>query len=476
MEEHTPSSDAYGFSGGSSGGSFQVDATDPANEPINSNATAETGTSLLPYQVHENPESHTENNSGSAPRSDVQLESATRMSAEAFHNPIQPEGSSTELAMSSEISPSLPGTSRADDNAYAMASRAPLRSISSNPGPPDHLLPFRPPLPYPLPPLEGGSSSEANPYIPSSAPRRVPGAPVLYSPERMIQAWIVRQQLIVGIRPENLQPVATPRSLQHRTPPWIMLSANGAQIMRLEPARFRGTMLPMPSYPWIRRSVPPESHITPLQDTPTAPVSSNEPDTSQLPATLSSPVASNPPAAPPSAATPDSAATLSPGEGGPPLGASLGNPDESAAQGTVQDQTSDPRVTAFLQPLRLHNADDSNEPGPVPPPSPASNSGNPLDDPSASLVESEITGPRMNDLVQALRLMNPDDSDSMASEREASSTSSSESEDDGENPNVSAPGTPHANGAVPLAITWPGDEDDEDPDEQPAPGRFPIDG
>lgn len=129
-----------------------------------------------------------------------------------------------------------------------------------------------PPMPAPQP---RRYTEFGNPYRLPFDPAPFPEGAIPYGPERILQAWLIRQQLIAGIRPENLQPMSQPRGRQHRTPPYIVLNESGAHIIRIEPARFEGTMLPLPALPWLPRRA--------NNNAPTAPVSSNTPDASDLP-------------------------------------------------------------------------------------------------------------------------------------------------------------------------------------------------
>ncbi|KAJ5602541.1 hypothetical protein N7537_005497 [Penicillium hordei] len=181
----------------------------------------------------------------------------------------------------------------------------------------DHAHHHRPPSPYPAV-TRGESSAAPNPMpppaIPAPEPRgytdwgnpyRFPFDPAPfpenatpYAPERIIQAWLIRQQLIAGVRPEDIEPMSVPRGRRHRTPPYMILNESGAHIIRIEPASFEGVMLPLPVLPWLPRR--------PSSNAPTASVSSNAPDASGLPtgpniatapnpaSTLNLSVASNP--------------------------------------------------------------------------------------------------------------------------------------------------------------------------------------
>ncbi|KAJ5775177.1 uncharacterized protein N7511_000188 [Penicillium nucicola] len=75
---------------------------------------------------------------------------------------------------------------------------------------------------------------------------------VPYSTERMFEAWLIRQQLLVGIPIDQLQPMTNPTpDSTFRTPPWIIITPDGAYIRAVPPARFRGVMQPMPRVPWL---------------------------------------------------------------------------------------------------------------------------------------------------------------------------------------------------------------------------------
>ncbi|KGO77340.1 hypothetical protein PITC_055250 [Penicillium italicum] len=206
----------------------------------------------------------------------------------------------------------------------------------------------RPPSPYP-PTARDQSSAVPNPEgthpMPAPQPQRYtdwgnpyrfpfdpapfPEGATPYAPERILQAWLIRQQLIAGIRPENIQPMAVPRGRQHRTPPYIVLNESGAHIIRIEPATFEGAMLPLPTLPWLPRRVNPSA--------PTAPVSSNMPDA------LGSSTAPNITTAPNTVTAPSSASSLN-SSVTPNLSATTNPPVSShlPAVATLQDALTPP--------------------------------------------------------------------------------------------------------------------------------------
>ncbi|KGO43411.1 hypothetical protein PEX1_015780 [Penicillium expansum] len=162
---------------------------------------------------------------------------------------------------------------------------------------PDHLMGHsphhRPPSPYPAVAQDQYSAvpiPEGTPPMPAPQPQRYtdwgnpyrfpfdptpfPEGATPYAPERIIQAWLIRQQLIAGVQPDDIQPIAAPRGRRHRTPPYIVLNDSGAHIVRIEPATFEGAMLPLPTLPWLPRRANPNP--------PTAPVSSDTSDASGL--------------------------------------------------------------------------------------------------------------------------------------------------------------------------------------------------
>ncbi|KAJ6097242.1 hypothetical protein N7499_001616 [Penicillium canescens] len=119
----------------------------------------------------------------------------------------------------------------------------------------------------------------------SSSPAPWPEGAVPYSPERMLEAWLVRQQLLVGIPIDQLQPMTTPgRGRTHRTPPWIIITPEGAHIVAIPPARFHGVMQPIPRVPWLPA---PSTALSPPPAAPTlaAPIA---PEVSTLSATSTS--------------------------------------------------------------------------------------------------------------------------------------------------------------------------------------------
>ncbi|KAJ5181182.1 hypothetical protein N7472_011142 [Penicillium cf. griseofulvum] len=138
-------------------------------------------------------------------------------------------------------------------------------------------------------------TEHGNPYTLAREPPLISDDVVPCAPERMLQTWLIRQQLIAGVRPEDLQPMSHPSGRRQRTPPWIMFNDSGAHIIRIDPARFHGIMLPMPDLPWFPRRADPNSS--------TALVSTNAPASSDLStapnfSTALSSTTPNPPVAP----------------------------------------------------------------------------------------------------------------------------------------------------------------------------------
>ncbi|KAJ5365834.1 hypothetical protein N7517_008720 [Penicillium concentricum] len=181
-----------------------------------------------------------------------------------------------------------------------------------------------PPMTAPQPPRY---TEYGNPYTLAREPDLMPEGAIAYAPDRMLQAWLLRAQLIAGVRPENLQPMSNPQNLRFRTPPWIMMNENGAYIVRMEPARFHGVMLPMPDLPWFPRRANPNSS--------TALASSNAPDASSLP------IASNAATAPSFASTQNS-----------PVGHELSAPTSSDADLPVDTDLSTAVESLFAPPVR----------------------------------------------------------------------------------------------------------------------------
>ncbi|EKV10911.1 hypothetical protein PDIG_53990 [Penicillium digitatum PHI26] len=134
-----------------------------------------------------------------------------------------------------------------------------------------------------------------NPYRFPFDPAPFPEGATPYAPERILQAWLIRQQLIAGVSPEDIQPMAVPRGRRHRTPPYIVLNDSGAHIIRIEPATFEGAMLPLPALPWLPRRA--------NLNASTTPVSSNAPDASVLPTAPNTVTAPDPVVAPSLAGT-----------------------------------------------------------------------------------------------------------------------------------------------------------------------------
>ncbi|KAI2746054.1 hypothetical protein DTO013F2_7062 [Penicillium roqueforti] len=324
------------------------------------------------------------------------------------------------FATPTHIGPSHPRDNphqRRPPSPYPVGFRRPYASgpnYMSNPPLPPYPLPS-PPLPVPpvlappvTAPLHPDYTEHGNPYRLASEPELLPEDAITHGEERIVQSWLIRQQLIAGIPPREIQPMAQARERQHRTPPYIMLNESGAHIIRIEPARFEGAMLPLTGLPWL-----------PQRANSSAPASSDAPDASGMPtgqeiatgsslsSTLNSPLdpnlltapssprglaAANSPVAShlPAPATPPTVPTL-------PVNSRLAEtpnlpvtPDFPASRNalatttllatftlrpdsTVSDPTSvpeqnsanpnehvagslnpDPRMVAFFQPLRLH--------------------------------------------------------------------------------------------------------------------------
>ncbi|KAJ5836966.1 hypothetical protein N7447_002992 [Penicillium robsamsonii] len=347
------------------------------------------------------------------------------------------------------------------------------RQTSASPSPLSN-----PPLVAPLMIAPRRYTEYGNPYTLTREPDLMPEGTVPCGPDRMLQAWLLRQQLIAGVRPENLQPMSNPRSMRHRTPPWIMINDSGAHIIRMEPARFQGVMLPMPDLPWFPRRANPNSSTAPaslnapaissvpaasnIQTVPSSANTQNSPVDHNLSVTPTSPVANSPVDtnlstateslfAPPVRAPPVRPATprqfdisdppnslVRPGTSAPPNTPVAANP---------QNPDPDPRVVAFFQPLRLHEPVNS-----------ASS--------SAGALQSQIR--------TALTVQNRTDADSISS-REAPGAGDPES-----SAASSEAANGNGNGVVHHGVTWsePEDPEEEDSGEAVSPHlrRFLLDG
>ncbi|KAJ5803902.1 uncharacterized protein N7518_000205 [Penicillium psychrosexuale] len=188
------------------------------------------------------------------------------------------------FATPTHIGPSHPRDNphqRRPPSPYPVGFRRPYASgpnYMSNPPLPPYPLPS-PPLPAPpvpappvTAPLHPDYTEHGNPYRLASEPELLPEDAITHGEERIVQSWLIRQQLIAGIPPQEIQPMAQARERQHRTPPYIMLNESGAHIIRIEPARFEGAMLPLTGLPWL-----------PQHANSSAPASSDAPDASGLP-------------------------------------------------------------------------------------------------------------------------------------------------------------------------------------------------
>ncbi|KAJ5318005.1 hypothetical protein N7508_002513 [Penicillium antarcticum] len=86
----------------------------------------------------------------------------------------------------------------------------------------------------------------------SSSPAPWPEDAVPYSAERMLETWLIRQQLLVGIPIDQLQSMTNPDSGRtRRTPPWMIITPEGAHVVDIPPAGFHGVMQPIPRVPWL---------------------------------------------------------------------------------------------------------------------------------------------------------------------------------------------------------------------------------
>ncbi|CAI7651884.1 unnamed protein product [Penicillium glandicola] len=414
----------------------------------------------------------------------------------------------------------------------------------------DHSNQHRPPSPYPVatrrqpadvstpmatrpvPAPERHSYTEhGNPYILGNDPGPFPEGAIPYSPDRILQAWLIRMQLIAGVRPENLQPMSNPRGgRQHRTPPWIVLNDSGAHIVRMEPARFHGVMLPLPALPWLPRRPNPNSSTAPISSntldasaqpispniataptsagTPNPPVAPHVRGAAALLAALDSPAAPDLLDAARSASAPNplvgpdlSAATNSPAASHMQAAATLVNarippaapepfvvsdPMHQLQESLEDPRQHDPRMVAFFQPLRLHEANDSIS-NSVPDACPE----RPSTFESGFNVNSQLPGVAIQPQLHAgmpLTVQNRTDADSISSQEvprvmmshphsqdQDSSTVSSMSNEGTETGHVAPPQAPHGNGAVHHAITWSEPENPEEP-ASPRLRRFVIDG
>ncbi|KAJ9488734.1 hypothetical protein VN97_g4550 [Penicillium thymicola] len=360
----------------------------------------------------------------------------------------------------------------------------------------DHSHHHRPPSPYPTA-TRGESSSAPNPMPPPAMPAREPprytdwGNPYRfpfdpapfpegatpYSPERIMQAWLIRQQLIAGVRPDDIEPMSVPRGRRHRTPPYMILNDSGAHIVRIEPAAFEGTMLPLPVLPWLPRRPNPNASTAPVssnaQDAsglPTGPniatapdsastlnlsvapnPATNQPSASHLPATATTLAALTPPDPPALTADPSPASALN-SSVAPDLSAAPNQPvapDSSAATNPPAPQTLpvDPSSASYLNSSVTPNLSAATNP-PVASRQPAAltpsaapslteqtvvldptyASEQSSEDPSQDVAESQNPDPRMVAFFQPLRLHEP-----------ANPTSASVQDQQPERPNTSEP-------------------------------------
>ncbi|KAJ5165499.1 uncharacterized protein N7500_007329 [Penicillium coprophilum] len=300
-----------------------------------------------------------------------------------------------------------------------------------------------------------------NPYTLAREPDLVPEGAIPYSQDRILQAWLIRQQLIAGIRPENLQPMSNPRSLNSRTPPWIVINDSGAHIIRMRPARFHGVMLPMPDLPWFPRRANPNSSTAPASST--APGASSLPATSNIQTAPSSGTTQNLPVGPDLSAAPSSPAANS------PVG-----PNISAAQNTPVD-TDLPTATDLpvAQPVRA-----AANPLAVQPVTPHVSGGlgasAPPNSPVGTLPQVPMAA-LQSQIRAALTGQNRTDTESISSQETPGAGA----------PPASSPGAAHGNGAsngngaMPHGIIWEEPEEDSEDSEGPVSPhlrRFLLDG
>ncbi|CAI7624652.1 unnamed protein product [Penicillium bialowiezense] len=76
-------------------------------------------------------------------------------------------------------------------------------------------------------------------------------------PGCMVQAWPLRQQILVAIPVDQLRPIVTPNDQhQHRVPPWIALTEQGALVRSHPPIRLDGSMESVTQVQWNSSQVP----------------------------------------------------------------------------------------------------------------------------------------------------------------------------------------------------------------------------
>ncbi|KAJ5517863.1 hypothetical protein N7453_000285 [Penicillium expansum] len=351
---------------------------------------------------------------------------------------------------------------------------------------PDHLMGHsphhRPPSPYPAVAQDQSSAvpiPEGTPPMPAPQPQRYtdwgnpyrfpfdptpfPEGATPYAPERIIQAWLIRQQLIAGVQPDDIQPIAAPRGRRHRTPPYIVLNDSGAHIVRIEPATFEGAMLPLPTLPWLPRRANPNP--------PTAPVSSDTSDASGLFTAPNVVTASDNVAAPNTAATPNTAAapntsaasnTVITPSSANSLNSSV-NPNLSAVTNPASVShlsAAAALITALTPPAPLTLPDDPDSANTLSPSAlpeftvvsdPTTVPEHSSEDSSQQVAESQNPDPRMVAFFQPLRLHEPANSLSASvpdSHPERQSTSQSSLNENSEDPVVQ----PQPQAIVPLTV------------------------
>lgn len=86
--------------------------------------------------------------------------------------------------------------------------------------------------------------------------RALPSSPVYYAGDDGLQAYLIRQQICAGIPLDQIEPMNGPGArrrarMETRGPVFVEISDRGANVPMIPPARFNGTLRPLPLHPWL---------------------------------------------------------------------------------------------------------------------------------------------------------------------------------------------------------------------------------
>ncbi|PYI07990.1 hypothetical protein BO78DRAFT_365932 [Aspergillus sclerotiicarbonarius CBS 121057] len=95
-------------------------------------------------------------------------------------------------------------------------------------------------------PPPGFVEQERRPARPAQQPQPIT---TNLSPEQALQAYLIRQQLIAGIQPQNVMPMRQPNNnIGGKTPAVVQITNEGVTVPKIPPAQFTGGFYPLPRH------------------------------------------------------------------------------------------------------------------------------------------------------------------------------------------------------------------------------------